>query len=1617
MKPLVAYTAIFLNFLIGLFGIQKGSAQIQSHAKPGLSPAKPLQGLLHFSSGSNGDLFGKNKAYIENVGQYGDTIPHYGYLGPIKYGFEGANRPMLITSKGLVLLQNATKKITHEEQEALERKGMREEEIEKKGTSIDRVVTMEWIGGNSNPMIVPYGRTAGYHTYGTLTRRAYGYTTILFKEVYPGVDVRYSFNSTRQAGIEYSIIARPGADVTKVRLRIAGDAKSVRLKKTGDLMISSDIASLSLSKPVCYYLDPKDIDRSQKGPVEGPNVRMTVTDKVLSFIPTANYDPSRTIVIDPFISGTSNLVGANVGNAKDVNFDYAGNVYVAGGGNQAQYNLAKYDPTGTLLWTFTGDLPGVAYLPPPGWVFGQLYGGWTVDKNTGYTYLGQGINTVGAIVVRLDANGQYDNFFTNRNPSLLEMWKLFWTCNGGQPQILTCGGSTSSNDNFGLLVPPSTNVTPVNITGVPDDNITGGCCQDIADIVMDPKTNEIYTYFCSVHNSNGGTAAVDNHIYKHSSPYTASNILWNVPSGYLVLSEAYNRPYMGGVYPYTTDNSANILAVNSSFLFYWDGVNLQAYNKATGARIGTPISITTNQPLMQGGIYADECNHVFVGSQNGTIKVYLFNGSTFDDAAAPDINILGYGVNAVYDLAFDNARQLLYASGAGFVAAFDISAYCPSEVFSIQVNSDCSTGSAQASISPSPPAGSIISYSLSAGSGPIGSNTSGLFPGLIADTIYTLKATINEGCSGIQLDTTFSLPQSVVTATTQPATCGNSNGSLTASATRGTPPYSYSLDGIHFQSGTTFNNLASGTYTITVRDFKGCTGNTRIAIANQDGPTLNVTSTNATCGNTTGTITATSGGAPGTISFSIDNIHFQSSGTFTGLSGGNYTVYAINSAGCTNSQPVTIVAAATSPFVFGSITDAICNVQQGTILAQVTGGTSPYQYSLNGQPLQSSPVFPGLSSGNYSLSVLDANGCSASTSAVVQNICIFSASASSTNAECGGYNGSLTISVVNGTAPYTYSIDGITFQTSNTFNNLAPGPYSITVKDATGTTTTTTVVVSYSCPSVTLTGESATCGNLNGTITATGANGTEPFQYSIDGINFQAGNVFTGLAPGIYTVTAKDAKGFSATAQFTIYTSCPVVTAVGSNATCGSDNGLITATGSGGVAPYQFSLDGVHFQTGNIFSNLAPGTYTVIIDDGLNAMNSTSIQITNIPGPNLSLTASAATCANNDGAINANGSGGTGGLQYSLDSVNFQSGSSFSNLATNNYVVTVRDANGCTISQNIVVPLLNNITLQLGGPDSICQGNDTTLLASTNANRFAWSPAIGLNDTSILNPIASPGVTTTYTVNVYTGPCNQTGSFTVIVRPSPIAKAGPDTTICYGTGVQFYGSEGFSYSWSPSTFLNDPNAQNPKGSQMTISTSYSLTVIDGLGCKSIVPASVRVTVTPPAALFAGNDTSILVNQPLQMNAVDLNNSGFKQYSWSPTSGLNNPDIPNPVAIISQDVVYTVEATTPAGCVGIDTISIKVFAVSDIFVPSGFTPNGDGHNDILRAIPIGIKDFKYFAVLNRWGQRIFYTSNPERGWDGTISGTPQGTGTYVWMAEGVDFHGKVIAKKGTVVLIR
>jgi gliding motility-associated-like protein len=235
--------------------------------------------------------------------------------------------------------------------------------------------------------------------------------------------------------------------------------------------------------------------------------------------------------------------------------------------------------------------------------------------------------------------------------------------------------------------------------------------------------------------------------------------------------------------------------------------------------------------------------------------------------------------------------------------------------------------------------------------------------------------------------------------------------------------------------------------------------------------------------------------------------------------------------------------------------------------------------------------------------------------------------------------------------------------------------------------------------------------------------------------------------------------------------------------------------------------------------------------------------------------------------------------------------------------------------------------------------------------------------------------------------------------------------------VQLHASGGVAYSWLPATYLSNSFIANPIVLHPQSSLSYMVVVVDSNGCKSAKPDSINIVVTPKLTVFAGRDTSIAINQPLQLNATDINNIGFVNYSWSPVYGLDNPLIQNPVAILDKDQVYTVLATTANGCTASDNLVVKVYMGPDIFVPTAFTPNNDGLNDIFKPIPTGIKEFKFFTVFNRFGQIVYNTTNQQNGWDGIFNGMKQAPGTYVWQVKGIAYDGKVIYKKGTVVLIR
>jgi gliding motility-associated-like protein len=353
---------------------------------------------------------------------------------------------------------------------------------------------------------------------------------------------------------------------------------------------------------------------------------------------------------------------------------------------------------------------------------------------------------------------------------------------------------------------------------------------------------------------------------------------------------------------------------------------------------------------------------------------------------------------------------------------------------------------------------------------------------------------------------------------------------------------------------------------------------------------------------------------------------------------------------------------------------------------------------------------------------------------------------------------------------------------------------------------------------------------------------------------------------------------------------------------------------------------------------------------------------------------------------------------------------------TTTYAVTLTE-DGCVKTDSIRVNVLDSITVDAGPDVSICTNDTVQLNPISQGLQYQWSPTEQIKgDPKMKNAIAAPTQTTMYTVTANLGNCQAKDNIRIAVAPYPKVNAGTDVTICYGKeAVLSASTDGSSFIWSPTASLSDPNTLTPVA-RPAFTTNYILTGYDTLGCPKPSSDTVVVTVMPPINAFAGSDTSIVVNQPLQLNA-----SGGTSYTWSPATGLDNPYIANPVVLLNSSydsITYTVRVGESAGCFADDDIKVKVFKTApDIFIPTAFTPNHDGKNDFLRPIAVGIKDIKSFKVFNRWGQLLFSSIVNGLGWDGTFGGMDQPSGTYVFMAEGVDYLGKTIFKKGTVILIR
>ncbi len=701
--------------------------------------------------------------------------------------------------------------------------------------------------------------------------------------------------------------------------------------------------------------------------------------------------------------------------------------------------------------------------------------------------------------------------------------------------------------------------------------------------------------------------------------------------------------------------------------------------------------------------------------------------------------------------------------------------------------------------------------------------TSNVFTGLAPGT-YTITIRDNTGCTNIVTVTVIAAGAPIAAATTTATACGTNTGSITASGSGGVTPYTYSINGTNYFAANLFNGLAAGNYVVYVRDAAGCIGTINVNVPASAAPLITAVATPSSCIANTGTITATGTGGTAPLEYTIDGITYQPGTVFNGLAPGIYTVYVRDANGCIKTTTVTVANASGLTLAVSTINASCSN--NGVITATATGGVAPLQYSINGTVYQASNIFTGLAPGAYILYVRDANNCIITKPAVIGSASQLNLTATVTlQATCASANGVITLAGTGGVAPLQYSINGTVYQTSGTFINVAPGTYTVYVRDATGCIATQSVTVTtsgagpgistftvrtenaYPCNdnvgkidqfrvnggncatctysinfgpyligneliwsnltpgtyaitardangctktilatigiatlvTATATVTPSSCSVNNGTITLTGVGANTPYHASITGVggpfvDFDPTYTFTGLASGTYTIIIADDEDYNAPndpgnclTTITVIvpsTGGPTIATTFINPTCNSNTGSITATGNAGTAPYTYNINGGAFVTSGVFNNLAPGTYIVQVNDNTGCINGTTVILTGTAVPTVTVIASGTACNENNGSITATGTGGAAPLEYSLNGTVYQASNIFTGLAAGAYTLYVKDANNCFSTLAVNIATIPRVQLTAFTIAATCGNNDGSIVATGTSGTTPYTFSI-----------------------------------------------------------------------------------------------------------------------------------------------------------------------------------------------------------------------------------------------------------------------------------------------------
>lgn len=902
------------------------------------------------------------------------------------------------------------------------------------------------------------------------------------------------------------------------------------------------------------------------------------------------------------------------------------------------------------------------------------------------------------------------------------------------------------------------------------------------------------------------------------------------------------------------------------------------------------------------------------------------------------------------------------------------------------------------------------------------SSVSGNNPTNLAAGIYNYTITDAYSCTVIGGDT-IEQPATGMTVTTShtDARCnGSSDGTITVNISGGVGPYTYQGNTVP-PGATTIPGLPAGVYGGVVTDGNGCSVTVSDTI-NQPGPqSVTVTGVDNPCfGVSLGSATANFVNSTGTVGYSWSG--GQTGATINNLAAGTYAVTGTDGNGCTATGSVTINQPAQAIMTV-AVTDAACAGANGSATANPSGGTSPFTYNWSSGTGGQTIALPA---GSYTVTATDFVGCFQTASFTINQPTGTSVQITTTAVNCfGGNDGAATITASAGAgAPYTFTWSP-NVSSGGTASGLTAGTYFVTVFDAANCPLDTQLTISQ--PSAALTdslvvANIACFGQTNGSISVITTGGTSPYNYTWSPA-VAAGSNATNLAAGNYSVTVADLNGCSLveTATITEPTQLTVTSSQVDLVCFGAGNGSATVTPAGGTGAYSYTWTPNVGNTSTVTS-LAAGAYSVVVTDASGCTATAAYTITEPTQFTLSETHTNLTCfGSNNGSVRVTAGGGTPGYTYQWNP-SVSTVDSAINIAAGTYTITATDASACTVTVSATVTEPARIIVTPTSTNVTCFGlNDGTINVSATGGTLPYTYAItsdGVNYQTSANGAYNGLSPATYTVLVTD--LNQCADSTTVNITEPIAlnaTVAVTDVSCngYTDGIVTVNATGGNPGY---TFNISGGGQNNTGLFSGLGAgSYSVTVTDLNGCTTtqsaslIEPDSVTLTVTP-------NPVEVRLGETVQLQ-TSTTQTGVVNYQWEPAYGLSCYDCASPAFSGNYSAVYTVNMSNQSGCTGTTTVTINVIPEYDIFIPNVFTPNGDGANDFWQIFGNlkGVKQLQV-QVFNRWGEKVFDTTDINFEWDGTYKGKDAPIGVYTYVASFVWMNNHSDSNyKGTVTLMR